>query len=437
VTSSRTAPRLRSRAAPLVLAALAFAPIGVAGCGRGPLAARVAGVDTLEPQELLRDVLQGRRFTVLDVRAPERYAEGHIPGALSISSEHLDGFFASPEAQGPLVAVCDDGLLAIRAVAVGRTLGHDAVLSLSGGMARWREERLPLEAGEGFAPPRSARPALHASALAQGMLVLAAFFVKPVYMLLALLLARLLSRSGEPDLRLLRASLLAFLAGEATCALNYLVAANQSDALELGHELGMIAANALLPWALFEMADRRLLHLTPPGGVCLALRFCGRCWKREAVSCGARQLFLAAVPIFALVSLLPLSLPLRAGGARVAVLGREVDYSASLLLEAVQFRILPCLALLAYLVAFALLLAGERWTRRAAGPFFAGLGISSFALMRFALARSFASMPLWADVWEELTELAAVAAVAALLWVFRSQLGLGRAPAESLRASSG
>jgi hypothetical protein len=67
----------------------------------------------------------------------------------------------------------------------------------------------------------------------------------------------------------------------------------------------------------------------------------------------------------------------------------------------------------------------------------APLLLATLAFAPIGVAGSFASMPLWADVWEELTELAAVAAVAALLWVFRSQLGLGRAPAESSRASSG
>jgi hypothetical protein len=82
-----------------------------------------------------------------------------------------------------------------------------------------------------------------------------------------------------------------------------------------------------------------------------------------------------------------------------------------------------------------LLAMGERWTRRAAAPFFTGLGISSFALMRFALTRAFASAPPWADIWEELTELSAIAAVGALLWIFRAQFGLSGASAEAPRAA--
>lgn len=412
------------------VAALLLACLVLASCGRAELVARAAGVDTIEPQALHR-AMEGKAFTVIDVRAPERYAEGHIPGALSVPSDRLDGFFSSQRSQGPLVAACDEGWLSLRAAAVAARHGRSSVLSLSGGMERWRREKLPLEVGAGAAWPSSPPPAAPASALAQWMVVAAAFGVKPLYMLLALGLALALRGTLAPSLRLLRASLLVFFAGEASCALNYLAAAGGSEALEIGHELGMLAANALLPYALFDLADRRLLHLTAPASPCLALRFCGRCFKRDPVACGAHRLFLFAVPILALVSLIPFCLPLQSGEVRVAVLGSQVAYAQSLLLELVQFRLLPLLAVASYAAAFALLALGERWTRRAAVPFFAALGMSSFALLRFALTRTFAAAPTWADTWEELTELAAIAAVGALLWIFRVQLGLARGSVES------
>jgi rhodanese-related sulfurtransferase len=419
---------------PSLAAALLFAALGLASCSRAELAARAAGVDTLEPRALQR-ALEEKRFKVVDVRDPERYAQGHIPGALSVPSDRLDGFFSSAQAREPMVAVCDEGLLSLRAAAVALRHGRAAVLSMNGGMVRWQTENLPLEVGEQAAWPSSPPPTAPASALAQGMVVATAFAVKPLYMLLSLALALSLRGTLAPSLRLLRGSLFLFLGGEAACALNYLAAAGASDALEIGHELGMVLANALLPYALFDLVDRRLLHLTAPASPCLALRFCGRCFKREPVACGAHRLFLTAIPVLALVCLAPLCLPLEAGEVRVHVLGKPVAYSQSLLLELVQFRLLPLLGFVAYLLALGLLAMGERWTRRAAAPFFTGLGISSFALMRFALTRAFASAPPWADIWEELTELSAIAAVGALLWIFRAQFGLSGASAEAPRAA--
>jgi hypothetical protein len=275
----------------------------------------------------------------------------------------------------------------------------------------------------------TALPLLEATRLTQWMVVLTAFVVKPVYMLLTLLLVLALRRARQTELRRLRGSLLAFFAGETACAIDFLVSESSTDVLELAHDLGMVGMFALLPWALFELLDHRLLRLTAPEAPCLALRFCGRCWKREPIACGARQLFLVAIPVLAVISLVPLCAPLRKGGVRVPVLGSDVTYATSLFLERVQFRVLPLLAVLAFLMAFALLLRGERHTARAALPFFMGLGASGFSLFRFGLAFSFASMPPWADVWEELTELLAVAAVGGLLWVFRTQLGLSPEPA--------
>lgn len=413
------------------LAVPLLAGIALAGCDRAELGARAAGVGTLGPPALFR-ALRSKQVAVVDVRAPERYALGHIPGALSVPANRLDGFFSSAVPTLPVVAVCDDGLLSLRAAAVAARHGRSPVLSLSGGMERWRQDGLPVETGAGTAWPPSPPPASSASRFAQWMLVAAAFVVKPAYMLLALALAFVLRGTLAPNLRLVRDSLLVFFAGEALCALNYFAAAGGSDALELGHDLGMVAANALLPYALFDLADRRVLHLTAPASPCLAVRFCGRCFKREPAPCGPHRLFLTAVPILALVSLIPLCLPLQAGEVRVAVLGTEVAYAQSLLLELVQFRLFPLLAAAGYLLALAMLALGARWTRKAALPFFAALGMSSFALMRFALTRAFSSSPLWADVWEELTELAAIGAVGALLWIFRAQFGLARgsAPAE-------
>ncbi len=272
----------------------------------------------------------------------------------------------------------------------------------------------------------AALPLLEASRLTQWMVVLTAFVVKPIYMLLTLLLVVVLWRARQTDLRRLRASLLAFFVGEAACAAEYFISSGQGDGLELVHDIGMVAMFALLPWALFELFDRRLLRLTDPESPCLALRFCGRCWKRERVACGARQLFLVAIPVCALVSLLPLCAPLQKGGIRVPVLGNDVLYASSLFLQRLQFRLLPLVALAAYLIAFALLLSGDRHTQRAALPFFLGFGATGFSLFRFVLGFSFAPMPPWADIWEEVTELLTVAAVAGLLWIFRTQLGLRR-----------
>jgi len=104
--------------------------------------------DCLEPvpaDQLLERVRDGL-VTVLDVRPPEEYAAGHLPGAINIPlkelEKHLDEFDPSQE----IVAYCRGPhcVLAFDAVAKLREKGIDA-RRLEGGLPEWRLEGLPVE----------------------------------------------------------------------------------------------------------------------------------------------------------------------------------------------------------------------------------------------------------------------------------------------------
>lgn len=419
--SDARSDRLRPAWRILALAAL----LALAGC-RGSLAL-VVGVATLEPADLRQRLQSGSRATLVDVRDPSEYARGHVPGARSVPMAALDAFFASPEASEPLVLVCEHGDLAARAAAVAHGHGLLDTAVLAGGMTAWNARGLPLELGAAPARPTSI-PRRGLGWTAQLLLVVAAFGVKPLYMLLAAVLAFTLRRSREPDLRMLLLALLSFEAGELLCLLDYLLASGGSDLMEIGHMAGMVGMSALLPWSLFLLLDRRVLHLTDPRSPCLGQRFCGRCWKRDGGSCGVRQLLLATIPALVAISAVSLCLPLTSGSVLVSVFGTDVRYGSTLAAELVQFRLFPAAGIALLLVGLAVLLRGEAHVRRAHLPLFLGLGFSLFSLMRFTLLRSFSGALPWADTWEELTELLTVLAVGALLWIFRRPLGLAAAP---------
>lgn len=44
----------------------------------------------ISPQELYRRIISEERTTIIDVRNPEVYREGHISGAINIPSEQLE-----------------------------------------------------------------------------------------------------------------------------------------------------------------------------------------------------------------------------------------------------------------------------------------------------------------------------------------------------------
>ncbi len=132
---------------------------GVARAVRGLAKARLAEVDQLvqthlesrdelEPvprQELLRRVRAGRAV-VIDVRPPDEYRAGHIPGALSIPLGELDNRLGELPARKEIVAYCRGPycVMAYEAVARLRARGRRA-RRLTDGFPEWRASGLPVQ----------------------------------------------------------------------------------------------------------------------------------------------------------------------------------------------------------------------------------------------------------------------------------------------------
>jgi hypothetical protein len=271
-----------------------------------------------------------------------------------------------------------------------------------------------------------------ATTLEQAAQVAAGFVLKPAYMTLSLGLAVALRRRRERPLVLVRWGLLAFLAGEAACALSWLLGGPPRDGLELLHGAGMVVMAALVPWGIFELLDEHVWRFTAPEARCGALRLCRRCWKREPVPCAMQRLFLFVIPALAVLAALPLTAPMSPFDVTVEVFGTPVEHVASEVVQRLEFRVLPLAALLAFTVALLLVARGERGILAARPWFFGALGALAFSLLRFVLLHAYASMPVWTDFWEEATELVAVGGVAALLWAVWRPLDLG-APSGAAR----
>jgi rhodanese-related sulfurtransferase len=123
--------------------------------------ARLAGVeelvasylrrrDALEPlpaAELLARAQQAL-VTVIDVRPPEEYAQGHIEGAVNIPLETLEQRLAELPADREIVAYCRGPwcVLSFEAVARLRRAGREA-RRLEDGLPEWRRAGRPVETG--------------------------------------------------------------------------------------------------------------------------------------------------------------------------------------------------------------------------------------------------------------------------------------------------
>lgn len=250
--------------------------------------------------------------------------------------------------------------------------------------------------------------------------------LKPTYMTLTLVLLAWVGRTRGPGMGLLKAALGSFFFGEAMCAADYLSAAGASNTLELLHGAGMVGMGAFLPWAIAEISDDRVVRFDAPVAACSVQRLCGKCWKREPVACGLHRLFEIAALGLAAVAAVPLTAKL--GDPHIVdviVFRGHVIYGVPTLVQWVEFRLYPGLAVALFLGSFVALLVGRRGLGPSKPLFFAGIGFMSFSLFRFVLYGSFAVAPWWGDFWEEATEMLAIAGIGAALWAFRRPLGLG------------
>ena len=82
---------------------------------------------------------------LLDVREPEEYAMGHIPGAVPLPLGELEARVAEVPTDKPVVVVCGHGIRSTFGAKLLIEAGHPAVYNLLGGTAEWEMRRLPLD----------------------------------------------------------------------------------------------------------------------------------------------------------------------------------------------------------------------------------------------------------------------------------------------------
>ena len=106
--------------------------------------------DDFEPVPAVELLDRARRglVTVLDVRPPEEFAAGHVPGAVNIPVHELEKRFRELPKRKEIIAYCRGPfcLMSYEAVELLRKRGMKA-RRLQDGMPEWRLAGLPVEAG--------------------------------------------------------------------------------------------------------------------------------------------------------------------------------------------------------------------------------------------------------------------------------------------------
>jgi len=145
------------------LAANALSPRGIPWVGDFSRGAALANRSEEELKELppvieLADVktaiaANDSLLAVLDARAPDAYAEGHLPGALNLSVENIDEFYPPLKdtlaKKNRIIVYCDGGdcELSHDLAEALKSFGYKRVQLFAGGVTAWTEAGEKLTAG--------------------------------------------------------------------------------------------------------------------------------------------------------------------------------------------------------------------------------------------------------------------------------------------------
>lgn len=100
---------------------------------------------SIAPAELSARRASGTAPVVIDVRTPEEYATGHIPGALNIPFDEVAARISEVDAPHGVALYCMVGPRARKGESALLGAGYTSVFHLEGGLAAWQAEGFPVE----------------------------------------------------------------------------------------------------------------------------------------------------------------------------------------------------------------------------------------------------------------------------------------------------
>jgi rhodanese-related sulfurtransferase len=106
---------------------------------------RLLGFREVKADEAVR-LMNHEDAVVIDTRAEEDFARGHILGAVSMPFATLQDRLAELEAYRgrPVIVYCEHGRQSGQAGAALKKNGFERIVGLAGGLAAWRGAGLPL-----------------------------------------------------------------------------------------------------------------------------------------------------------------------------------------------------------------------------------------------------------------------------------------------------
>ncbi len=102
-------------------------------------------VTSISAVELHKRRESGAAPVVIDVRTPDEYASGHIPGAVNVPFDQVAQRIAEIDAPHGVALYCMVGPRARKGESALLAAGYEKIFHLEGGLAAWQAADLPVE----------------------------------------------------------------------------------------------------------------------------------------------------------------------------------------------------------------------------------------------------------------------------------------------------
>jgi phage shock protein E len=131
----------------LNLSVIFIAAIVVAACSAAPTGSS-APTQNLPPDIDVATAASVRGLSdvvMLDVRTPEEYAQGHIPGITLIPLDQLPNRLAEIPKDKTVIVTCHSGNRSNQAAQLLRQKGYTNIHNMLGGITAWQQAGYPVE----------------------------------------------------------------------------------------------------------------------------------------------------------------------------------------------------------------------------------------------------------------------------------------------------
>jgi len=134
----------------LLVAGSTIAAVLIGGCLGGGPAPEDQNIRIIPPARasaLIEEMGSNPGFIIVDVRRPDEFAGGHIPGAININSAEFSEHLQDLDPDGTYLICCQRGGRSAGVRELMREAGFGEVYEIEGGMSAWKAAGLPVITG--------------------------------------------------------------------------------------------------------------------------------------------------------------------------------------------------------------------------------------------------------------------------------------------------